>query len=197
MSSILDEKRGLIKRACSFYTTKTVPTVRITFTGDIPVLELGKRCRIRENSLKDSMDKKGWDITSSPVPMIHGNNLEMGYITHPAGCTVQLIPKVKVMAADDNGDPVQVMVPKMGPDGKPEMKDDKPVMIPGFKYIEANFEGVIGTGSDTDDFNESTEREQSRGWLIPFIVGGVIGVFGFAPMFAWVMGWIAQRAAGL
>lgn len=195
--TFLDEKRGLVKQLFSFYTTQTVPTIRIVMRGDIPVLELGKRARLRENSLCESIDKKGWDITSSPIPMLHGKQMEMGYITHPAGCTVTLKPIVKVMASDDHGDPITIKIPKLGDDGKPVLKaDGTPEMIAGFKYIEANFEGVIGTDSDLDDFNESTEREQTRGWIMPFFIGGVVGVFFFSPMFAWFMGWVAQRAAG-
>lgn len=189
--SFLDEKRGLVKQLFKFYTTPTVPTIRIVVKGDIPVLELGKRARVRENSLVDGIDRRGWDIRGSAVPMIQGNRMEMGYITHPAGCTVQVQPNIKIIAADENGNPMKAGEPVFDKDGNPTEKKYETT-----KYIDLNFEGVIGTQSDLDDFNESTEREQSRGWIMPFVIGGVVGVFFFAPMFAWVMSWVAQRAAG-
>lgn len=163
MKSFLAEKRGTLKQVLSFYSTKTVPTIRITTTGTVTALELGKRARLRDNSLIDTLDSKGWDITSDPVPMMHGKNMELGYITHPAGCTVSLTPNIKIRMADEHGNP----------------KD---------QYIEANFEGTIGKLADLDDFNESTEREQSRGWVLPLMVGIVAGVVFFAPLFAWLMG---------
>lgn len=190
--SFLDEKRGLFKRLFSFYTTPTVPTVRIVMMGDLPVLEFGKRARLRDNSLVDSVDHKGWDIKGSPIPMIHGKTMEMGYITHPAGCTVGLKTNVKIIAADLEGNPKIEGAAILDENGKKTGN-----VYEKTEYIEANFEGVVGIDSDLDDFNESTEREQSRGWVIPFILGGVAGVFFFAPLFAWVMSWIAQRAAGL
>jgi len=162
--SFLAEKRGTIKRIFSFYSTKTVPTIRITTNGTVTALELGKRARLRDNSLVDSLDSKGWDITSDPVPMIHGKNMELGYVTHPAGCTVSITPHIKIQMADENG------IPREG------------------RYIEANFEGTIGKLADLDDFNESTERETSRGWVLPLLVGIVAGVVFFAPLFAWLMG---------
>lgn len=200
MASILDEKRGLVKQIFTFYTTETVPTIRIRMKGNIPILELGKRARLRDNSLHETIDRKGWDITSSPIPMIHGKKMEMGYITHPAGCTVDLIPVVKVRAADVNGEPIKLKIPERNEDGTTKLNPDgsvKMIETGEYKYINANFEGVIGTGSDLDDFNESTEREQSRGWIMPLFIGIVAGVFFFAPMFAWFMSWIAQRAAGV
>lgn len=200
MASILDEKRGLVKQIFTFYTTETVPTIRIRMKGNIPILELGKRARLRDNSLHETIDRKGWDITSSPITMIHGKKMEMGYITHPAGCTVDLIPVVKVRAADVNGEPVKLKIPDRNEDGTTKLNPDgsvKMIETGEYKYINANFEGVIGTGSDLDDFNESTEREQSRGWIMPLFIGIVAGVFFFAPMFAWFMSWVAQRAAGV
>lgn len=190
--SLLDDKRGAVKRLFSFYSLLTVPTIRIVYRGNVPVLELGKRARVRENSLCDDVDKKGWDISSSAIPIIQGKQMEMGYITHPSGCTVQLKPVVKVMAADENGDPITTMIPKEDKDGKPVIDaEGKPVMVPGFKYIEASFEGVIGTDSDLDDFNESTERIQGRGWAVPLLVGIIAGVVFFAPLFAWLMAFVA------
>lgn len=170
--SFLEDKRGVVKRLFSFYSLPTVPTIRIVYRGDIPVLELGKRARVRDNSLCDAVDKKGWDISSSPIPFIQGKQMEMGFITHPSGCTVQLKPVVKVHAADPEGNPV------VGADGE-------------YKYIEANFEGMIGTDSDLDDFNESTERVQSRGWVVPLLLGIIAGVVFFAPLFAWLMAFVA------
>jgi len=190
--SYLDDKRGVVKRLFSFYSLPTVPTIRIVYRGDLPVLELGKRARIRENSLCDDVDKKGWDIESSAIPIIHGKQMEMGYITHPAGCTVQLKPVVKVMAADENGEPIRTTVQKRDEKGELVLDPEgNPVMITGYKYIEANFEGVIGTDSDLDDFNESTERIQSRGWAVPLLVGIIAGVVFFAPLFAWLMAFVA------
>jgi hypothetical protein len=198
MASYFDEKRGLVKRAFTFYRAPSVPTIRIAMKGNTPVLELGKRARLRDNSLHEGIERKTWDITSSPIPMIHGKQMEMGYLTHPSGCTLDLVPKVKVRAADDNGDPIKLMIPKLKEDGTPELKEDGSALMvdAGYKYIEANFEGTLGAYSDLDDFNESTPREQTRGWLMPFIVGGVAGVFFFAPMFAWFMSFVAQRATG-
>jgi hypothetical protein len=191
-TSYLDDKRGVVKRLFSFYSLPTVPTIRIVYRGDVPVLELGKRARIRENSLCDDVDRKGWDIESSAIPIIQGKQMEMGYITHPAGCTVQLKPVVKVMAADESGDPIRTTVQKLDEKGEPVLDaEGKPTMIPGYKYIEANFEGVIGTDSDLDDFNESTERIQSRGWAVPLLVGIIAGVVFFAPLFAWLMAFVA------
>lgn len=198
-ASFLDEKRGIIKQLFTFYTSPSVPTIRIVMNGKIPVFELGKRARLRDNSLADAVDRKGWDITSSPIPMIHGKKMELGYITHPTGCTLDFIPEVKVLAADDDGNPIRLTIPKRdengipvtGPDGKIIMEDTGE-----YKYIQGNFEGTLGEGSDLDDFNESTQREQSRGWMVPFFIGIVAGVFFFAPMFAWMMSWVAQRAAG-
>jgi hypothetical protein len=162
--NVLLEKRGMIKSFLSFYTSKTVPTIRIITKGDLVTLELGKRARLRDNSLVDSLDKKGWDIKGSPIPMISGKDLELGYILHPAGCTLDLKTDVKVLRADENGKPV-----------------DPP------QYLTLSFEGVIGTESDLDDFNESTEREQSRGWLLPLVIGLAAGVVFLAPLFAWLM----------
>lgn len=191
-TSYLDDKRGVVKRLFSFYSLPTVPTIRIVYRGDVPVLELGKRARVRENSLCDDVDKKGWDISSSAIPIIQGKQMEMGYITHPAGCTVQIKPIVKVQAADENGEPIRTTVPKLDENGKPVMDPDgNPVMTSGYKYIEANFEGVIGTDSDLDDFNESTERIQSRGWAVPLLVGIIAGVVFFAPLFAWMMAFVS------
>ena len=196
--SILNEKRGLIKQLMSFYSAPTVPTVRIAMKGNLPVLELGKRARIRENSLADSIDRKGWDICSSPIPMIHGKTIEMGYITHPSGCTVDLKPVVRVRASDDQGNPIKLSVPKRNDDGTTALNPDgTTVMIEtaGYKYIEAAFEGVIGVQSDLDDFNESSEREQSRGWVVPFLVGSIIGIMFFAPLFAWLMSFVGAHAS--
>lgn len=175
--SILDEKRGLIKQLFAFYSSPTVPTIRIAMRGDNnPVIELGKRARVRENSIVDKIDRKGWDITSSPIPIIQGKQIEMGYITHPSGCTLNLKPVVKVQAAGTDGTPI------INPDGS-------------HKYIEVNFEGVIGVHSDLDDFNESTEREQGREWVIPFLLGSIAGIVFFAPLFAWLMSMVAGRMA--
>lgn len=189
--SFLDEKRGLVKQLFTFYTQPTVPTIRITMKGNQPVLELGKRARIRENSLCDGIDRKGWDIEGSPVPMIQGKQMEMGYILHPCGATVEFKPNIKVIAADTNGNPIQEGETVYDADNNPtEKKYEKT------KYVDLNFEGVIGVDSDLDDFNESTEQERSRGWIVPFFVGTVAGVFFFAPMFAWFIAWVGQRAAG-
>jgi hypothetical protein len=191
-TNYLNDKRGAVKRLFSFYSLPTVPTIRIVYRGNIPVLELGKRARVRDNSLCDAVDKKGWDISSSPIPIIQGKQMEMGYITHPAGCTVQLVPNVKVMAADPDGEPVKITIPKLDAEGKPVIDPEgKPVMVPGYKYIDANFEGMIGTDSDLDDFNESTERVQSRGWVVPLLLGIIAGVVFFAPLFAYLMAFVS------
>lgn len=161
--NFLLEKRGFIKNILSFYTSKTVPTIRIITKGDMIALELGKRARLRDNSVIDGLDKKGWDITSDPIPIISGKDMELGYVTHPSGCTVKIKPDIKCQVADENGKPIEGA------------------------YVTASFEGVIGTGSDLDDFNESTEREQSRGWILPLLIGIIAGVIFFAPLFAWLM----------
>lgn len=171
MASILDEKRGALKTLFSFYSSPTVPTIRIINKQGMVAFELGKRARVRDNSLKDTIDRKGWDIQSTPVPMIHGKNMELGYITHPAGCTVNIKPEIKIIASDEFGNPVK--------------EGD------GFKYIEASFEGVIGTQSDLDDFNESTERDQSRGWAVPFVIGVFSTLLFIGPIYAWLMSFAA------
>lgn len=192
--SFLAEKRGIVKQLFTFYSSPTVPTIRIAMRGNFPVLELGKRARLRENSIIDGIDRKGWDILSSPVPMIQGKNIEMGYILHPSGCTVDLKPNVKVQAADEEGNPIIIQVPKTDENGKPVLKEDgTPEMVSGYRYVELNFEGVIGVHSDLDDFNESTEREQSRGWVLPLFVGIVAGVVFFAPMVAYLMSMAAGK----
>lgn len=188
----LMEKRGIMKDLFNFNRLPTVPTIRVVSKGGLIALELGKRARLRENSLKDSMDKKGWDIEGSPIPIIEGKNIELGYITHPSGCTVELKPNVKIIKADDEGNAIIKMVPMVDETGA-EVKDKegKPVMVEKPEYIEIAFEGIIGTHSDLDDFNESTEREVSRGWVVPLLVGIIAGVVFFAPLFAYLMSWVA------
>lgn len=203
--SLLTEKRGIVKQLLAFYTAETVPTIRIKMIGDQPVLELGKRAVLRGNSLADRTDRKGWGIQSKPIPMVHGSVMEMGYITHPAGCTVDVKTNVKVIASDENGNPIEAGKIIYDENNKPEIfwKDmgisgDKNEKVPEAKrytetkYIDFNFEGTIGTQSDLDDFNESSEREQSRGWVVPLIIGIIAGVVFFAPLFAWLMAFVAK-----
>lgn len=179
---VLSDKRGFFRQLFEFNRLPTVPTIRIVNRRGVTCLELGKRAKIRENSLKDSNDKKGWDIEGSPIPIIEGKNMELGYITHPAGCTVELRPVIKQIRADEGGNPVFIEVPEVDESGK---ETGRTIKKPD--YIEANFEGVIGNLSDLDDFNESTERETSRGWVLPLMVGLIIGVLFLAPLFAWLM----------
>lgn len=160
----LAEKRSAIKTLLKFYTGKTVPTVRITTDRGFLALELGKRSRLRDNSLVDSVDQKGWEINSPAIPIISGKNMELGYLTHPSGTTLSLKPEVKVQMVDQDGNQIED------------------------KYIEASFEGTIGRLSDIDDFNQSIEFERSGSWVMPLIIGIVAGVFFFAPLFAWFMG---------
>lgn len=187
----LMEKRGIMKDLFNFNRLPTVPTIRVVSKGGMIALELGKRARLRDNSLKDSMDKKGWDIQGSPIPIIDGKNIELGYITHPAGCTVEIKPNIRIIKADEEGKPITNLVPMLDETGADLLKDGKPVMIEKPEYIEMAFEGIIGTGSDLDDFNESTEREVSRGWIVPLLVGIIAGVVFFAPLFAYLMSWVA------
>lgn len=190
--SNLLEKRGLMKQMFDFNRLPTVPTIRIVSKGGLVCLELGKRARLRENSLKDTIDNKGWDIRSNPIPIIEGKNIELGYLTHPAGCTLDLKPVVKIQRADDDGNPVYTLLPSVDENGK-ELLDanNKPILIKVPEYIEAAFEGIIGVQSDLDDFNESTEREISKAWMLPLLVGIIAGVVFFAPLIAYVMTWIA------
>jgi hypothetical protein len=176
--------------------------------GDQPVLELGKRARLRGNSLVDGTDRKGWDIKGSPIPMIHGNQMEMGYITHPSGCTVNIKTNVKVIAADENGNPIKAgeliydennrpsdFWTKAGLTVTTDENTPAPLKYTETKYVDLNFEGTIGVDADLDDFNESSEREVSRGWVVPLLVGIVAGVVFFAPLFAWAMSFIAKGHA--
>jgi hypothetical protein len=174
--SNLLEKRGLMKSMFDFNRLPTVPTIRIVSKGGLVCLELGKRARLRENSLKDNIDDKGWDIESTPIPIIEGKQIELGYLTHPAGCTLDLKPFVKIQRADDDGNPVYTLVPSVDENGKEILNaEGKPVLIKKPEYIEASFEGVIGVHSDLDDFNESTEREISKAWMLPLLVGIIVG----------------------
>ncbi|RPJ04314.1 MAG: hypothetical protein EHM36_10955 [Deltaproteobacteria bacterium] len=172
MGSFFADKRGFIKNILSFYTLKTVPTIRLSKDGT--ALEIGKRARLRENSLVDSLDGDAWDIQSRPVLMTHRKNAELGYILHPAGVTVEIKPTIKIVRADENGN----LIGQYDKDGN----------FVGYKYVDVNFEGTVGKLADLDDFNESTERETSRGWILPLIIGIGLGVMVFAPMFAWLMG---------
>lgn len=186
--SALQEKRGLIKELVNFSRLPTVPTIRISMRGNTPILELGKRAKLRAGSLLDKIDTKGWDILSSPVMIRQGREFEPGFIVHPAGCTLDLKTVVKAIKADDAGKPVFEMVPSVDENGVAVLdKDKNPVMVIKPVYIEANFEGVIGVCSDLDDFNESTQREVSKSWILPFIVGCIAGVIFLAPIFAWLM----------
>jgi hypothetical protein len=188
----LSEKRGFVKSFLDFNRLPTVPTIRLISRGDHVCMELGKRAKLRDNSLVDSMDKKGWDITSDPIPIMDGDRLELGYITHPAGCTLNIKPHVKQIRADEMGNPVYLTAQKVDETGALVFdKDGKPVMIQKPDYIEANFEGVIGIQSDLDDFNESTERVISSAWVLPLIIGIIAGVVFFAPIAAWLMSYIA------
>jgi len=191
--SNLLEKRGLMKSIFDFNRLPTVPTIRIVSKGNLVCLELGKRARLRENSLKDNIDDKGWDIQSTPIPIIEGKNIELGYLTHPAGCTLEIKPVIKIIRADDDGNPVYTLVPSVDDNGKEILNaEGKPVLIKKPEYIEASFEGVIGVQSDLDDFNESTEREISKAWVLPLLVGIIVGVIFFAPLIAYVMSYIAR-----
>lgn len=161
--SLIEEKRGTIKRLFTFYRSPTVPTIRLTTDHGILCAELGKRARKRENSLVDTMDKHGWDLSSEPILIKSKKDWELGYVTHPAGCTVTIKPDVKITFADENGDPVPN------------------------KYIEASFCGTIGRGAEIDDFNQSIEREKEGNWMLPLIIGIIAGVVLFAPFFTLIM----------
>jgi hypothetical protein len=161
--SLIREKRGLFKQLFIFYRSPTVPTVRMTTDRGIVCLELGKRARKRENSIVDSMDKHGWGIESEPILIKSGKETELGYMTHPAGCTVTIKPNVQITFADENGNPV------------------------ADKYIEASFCGTIGRGAEIDDFNQSIEREKEGNWMLPLIIGIIAGVVLFAPFFTFIM----------
>jgi len=161
--NLLEEKRGIFKRLFTFYRSPTVPTIRLTTDRGILCAELGKRARKRENSLVDTIDKHGWDISSEPVLIKSKKAWELGYITHPAGCTVTIKPDVKITFADENGN-----------------------LVPD-KYIEASFCGTIGRGAEIDDFNQSIEREKEGNWMLPLIIGIIFGVVLFAPFFTFLM----------
>ena len=190
---VTDDKRGMLKQLFDFNRLPTVPTLRIVPLGNGQVgIEVGKRARLRENSLKDSLDSKGWDIQGGPIPIIEGKSMELGYITHPAGCTLDFRPEVKIIKSDDEGNPVYELVPEVDEAGNTVyVSEGQPKTTQKPVYITGNYEGVIGTGSDLDDFNESTEREVSRNWIVPLLVGIIAGVIFFAPLFAWLMSFAA------
>lgn len=196
--NILSEKRGFTQTLLHFYLDKTVPTIRIINDHGITALELGKRSRIRENSLVDSPEQKGWEIRSPSIPIISGSRMELGYITHPKGMTVGLVTNVKVIKSDEQGN--KVMIDVFDRDEKGEKieitgEDGKPTgtykMHKEYDYIEANFEGTVGRLADLDDFNQAIEYVKSGNWVIPLIIGIFAGVFGFAPLFAWLMGMLS------
>lgn len=169
MDNFLEEKRSALKTLLKFYTGQTVPTIRITTDRGIVALELGKRAFLRENSITDRVDQKGWEIQSPAIPIRSGKNMELGYICHPAGMTVGLKTDIKIIPVDENGVKIEDRI------------------------IEANFEGTVGRLSGLDDFNESIEYEKTGSWILPLLVGIVAGVFFFAPLFAWFMGFAGGR----
>ena len=195
----LSEKRSSIQTLLKFYLGKTVPTIRITSDRGIVALELGKRARFRENSLIDSVDQKGWEIRSPAIPIISGNNMELGYLTHPKGMTVDLVPKVNVIKTDQEGNKLLVDVFTLDENGERiPVLDEKKEPIPGkfethkeYDFIEANFEGTVGRLGDLDDFNQAIEFIRSGSWVVPLVIGIFAGVFGFAPLFAWLMGMLS------
>lgn len=164
----LSDIRGMLTEMLRFSRAPTVPTIRIISRYGIAALELGRRARVRENSLYDSYDKKGWDITSEPTPIKAGNSIELGYITHPTGCTVALKPDIKIIRVDENGLPI------LSESGE-------------VRYIEASFEGVIGRAAELDDFDRSINYEKEGNWALPFVVGCIVGVILLSPVFAWLM----------
>lgn len=193
--TMLSEKRSAVQTILKFYLGKTVPTIRVINDNGNVALELGKRARLRENSLIDSPDQKGWEIRSPAIPIISGKIMELGYITHPKGMTVDLVPKVKVIKADEYGNKLMVDVFTLDEKGeKIPILDDKEQptgkyqMHKEYDYIEANFEGTVGRLGDLDDFNQAIEFIRSGSWVVPLVIGIFAGVFGFAPLFAWLMG---------
>ncbi|MFA4859171.1 hypothetical protein [Methanoregula sp.] len=162
--NLLVDQRGAIKKVLSFYNSPTVPTIRLTSDHGVTCFELGKRARKRENTITDALDKNGWEISSEPVLIKSGKEVELGYVTHPSGVTLTIKPDVKIQAVDENGE-----------------------KIPG-KYVEGSYCGTIGRACDIDDFNQSIEREKSGNWLLPLVIGIVVGVMFFSPLFAWLMG---------
>jgi hypothetical protein len=163
--NFLKEKRGFIQNLLGWYTSPTVPTIRFTAKAGVPCFELGKRARLRENSIVDSVSAQGWEIPEGcePVLIKSGDQAELGYLTHPAGVCLSIKPEVKLQAVDDEGNPV---------------KD---------KWLLGSYCGTIGRYADIDDYNQSIEREKSGGWILPLIIGIILGVMIFAPLFALLM----------
>jgi len=180
--SSLNDTRGRILQLMRFARSRSVPTVRIVTDRGLAALELGRRVRIRENSLYDSYDKKGWDITSPPTVIKSGKETELGFITHPSGCTLTLIPDVKIIRVDEFGHPHKIGEIIYDRFNQPTAEAYKET-----KYIEASFEGTIGQGSELDDFDRSIGYEKEGNWLLPLLVGVIIGVIFISPLFAWLM----------
>jgi len=165
VENYLLDKRGSVQNLLGWYTSPTVPTIRFTAETGVPCLELGKRARKRDNSLVDSVDSHGWEIPKDCEPILikSGDQTELGYLTHPAGVCLTIKPEVKIQAVDNQGEP-----------------------IPG-KYMVGSYCGTIGRYADIDDYNQSIEREKSGSWILPLIIGIILGVMIFAPLFALLM----------
>lgn len=195
----LNDIRGTIDSLLQFTRAPSVPTVRILTRNGQAHLELGRRARLRDNSLYDSYDKKGWDVTSIPTVIKSGRQQELGYITHPAGVTLSFESDVKIIAVDKFGhrkEKGQIMYDQ---DGSPVFDEDKegnktlrtyPETV--YTPITLSFEGTSGTNSGLDDMNESIGYQREGGWILPFIVGGILGVVVFAPFTAWLMSFAAH-----
>lgn len=197
----LDDIRGTVDSLLQFTRAPSVPTVRIMTRDGQAHLELGRRARLRDNSLYDSYDKKGWDITSLPTMIKSGRQEELGYITHPKGVTLSFETDVNIIAVDKFGHKKQKGEPVYDQDGNLIFDEDKDGLktmrtYPATIYAPVNlsFEGTSGTNSGLDDMNESIGYQREGGWILPFIVGGIVGVVVFAPLTAWVMSFAAHAA---
>jgi hypothetical protein len=178
----LGDVRGSTTRLLRFVRARSVPTIRIVYIQGLAVLELGRRARLRENSLYDNYDKKGWDITSPAIPIKTGKTTELGFLTHPSGCTLSLVPDVKIIMTDEWGHAM-----KAGEVVYDRYNQLTSEVYKETKYIQASFEGTIGQGSELDDFDRSIGYEKEGGWLLPLVVGVIIGVVFLSPIFAWLM----------
>ena len=180
--------RGTFDNLIQFTRAPTVPTLRIISRKGQASFELGRRARIRGNSLYDRYDKKGWDITSAPTVFKIGRQMEEGYVVHPAGVTLAVNPTVKIIAVDQFGHEMKAGQPIYDQTGQLRYDNDKLLTYEKTIYApELAYEGTVGTGAGLDDFNDSTAYERSGGWITPFIIGLFMGVMFLSPIFAWLM----------
>lgn len=189
----LGDIRGSIDSLLQFTRAPTVPTIRITTRNGPAHFELGRRARMRGNSLYDSYDKKTYDVTSDPTLIRVGRSAELGYITHPAGVTLSIESDVKIIKVDKFGHEMKKGSRIYDDNNRPLLKSENGEVVyqtydqTFYAPIKASFEGTAGTLSGIDDQNESMAYQREGGWVTPFIVGLIVGVIFLSPVFAWLM----------